>query len=68
MLSPACPLFNGNRTFMVVVFPLALSCIAGDNNCVTCNADKGANCETGFTADANGVCQGNLLVYTVLLL
>ena len=41
--------------------------MAGGNNCVTCNADKCANCETGFTADANGVCQGNLLVYTVLL-
>ena len=52
---------------MVVVFPLALSCIAGDNNFVTCDADKCATCETGFTADVNGVCQGHLLVYTVLL-
>ena len=54
---------------MADVFPLALSCIAGENNCVTCNADahKCLTCDSGFNADANGVCQGNLLVYTVLL-
>jgi len=45
------------------------SCTAGANNCDTCSSDNTA-CETcypGFTADANGVCQGDLFVYTVLL-
>ena len=51
----------------MVVFPLALSCIAGENNCDTCNTDKCLTCDSGFTADSNGVCQGNVLVYIVLL-
>ena len=50
-----------------LVFPLGLSCTAGENNCVTCNIDTCITCDSGFTADANGVCQGNLLVYTLLL-
>ena len=69
MLSPASQLFHENRKeiFLIVVFPLALSCTAGENNCVTCNADKCLTCYSGFTADSNGVCQGNVLVYIVLL-
>ena len=49
-------------------FSLA-SCTEGVNNCVTCNTAKTActTCATGYIVDTNGVCQGNLFVYTVLL-
>ena len=50
-------------------FPLALTCTAGENNCATCNDENTmcTSCSTGYSADADGVCQGNLFVYTVLL-
>ena len=48
-------------------FPLA-PCTEGVSYCVTCNTAKTAciACDSGYTADTNGVCQGNLFVYTVL--
>ena len=48
-------------------FPLA-TCSAGENNCYSCNTGNTAceTCYTGYAAN-NGVCQGNLFVYTVLL-
>jgi hypothetical protein len=52
---------------MVVLFPLV--CVAGENNCATCNDENTmcTSCNTGYSADDAGVCQGNLFVYTVLL-
>ena len=50
-------------------FPLGLSCTDGENNCAICTAeaDMCEICESGFTADVNGVCQGKRFVYTILL-
>ena len=67
MLPQRFPFFDVNRKFMVFFFPLALSCTVGENNCVVCFDDKCGICESGFTADANGVCQGNLFVYKIIV-
>ena len=55
-------------TIVLVFFPLA-SCSAGSDNCKACKSgeSKCESCDKGYTVDANGVCQGILFVYTVLL-
>ena len=70
ILHPSCPYFHVNCDYdnCVTLFPLA-SCSAGSDNCKSCKSgeSKCETCDQGYTVDANGVCQGILFVYTVLL-
>ena len=53
---------------MLVVFSPVVPCDI--DHCATCKTDDNTKCDTcdsEYTADTNGVCQGNLFVYTVLL-
>ena len=53
---------------MLVVFSPVDTC--GIDHCATCNTTDTTKCDickSGYTADTNGVCQGNKFVYTVLL-
>ena len=53
---------------MLFIFPLE-SCTVDTDNCKACKSgeQKCDTCEKGYKPDANGICQGILFVYTVVL-
>ena len=53
---------------MLVVFPLE-SCAVDTDNCKACKSgeQKCETCDKGYKPDGNGVCQGIIIVYTVVL-